>query len=111
MTAQEAKEKTQESLNALNEKKKVLFVKVLESLIKKVDESIMYAISLGKYEINQNFSIELIELEHSEISKWTIGEYENLAAGIAKYLKENGYIFEVKPDFINYINVSVSWSK
>lgn len=111
MTAQEAKEKTKESLNALNEKKKVFFDKELERLKNEVDDSILHAISLGNYALNENFLLESYKLDNSEYSQWTVGDCEKFAAGIAKYLKENGYTFEVKPGRINCINVFVSWSK
>jgi hypothetical protein len=111
MTAQEAKEKTQESLIALNEKKKVFFANQLEKIKSEIDKSIMHAISLGKYELKENFIIEFYRLDNSEISEFTISECENFAAGIAKYLKENGYTFELKIGLINSINVFINWSK
>ena len=58
MTAQEAKEKTNESLNTIIEKKKVFFANESERLKSEIDKSIMHAISLGKYELNENFSTE-----------------------------------------------------
>lgn len=111
MTAQEAKEKTKESLNTLKEKKKACFANELERLKKEIDKSILNAIRLGKYAINETFPIELNKLENNEFIEWSINEYENFAAGIAKYLKENGYTFEVKPYLINSINADISWSK
>lgn len=111
MTAQEAKEKTNESLNTIIEKKKVFFANESERLKSEIDKSIMYAISLGKYEINENFSTELMTLDNREIIEWSRNELENFGLEIAKYLKYNGYTFEVKPQLINGINVYISWSK
>ena len=111
MTAQEAKEKTNESLNTIIEKKKVFFANESERLKSEIDKSIMHAISLGKYEINENFSTELMTLDNREIIEWSRNELENFGLEIAKYLKDNGYTFEVKPQLINGINVYISWSK